>query len=150
MDNSPLWIQCNHYLTSRISDKILTTQPWVRDKVIFHNTTISSLSRSSLPTLKWLKSRFINSLLDRSLNKVSILITSNKVLCKARRNLKRKTFHSNMITLNINSRSKISLACPLHVTLWSLKTRKVCWNLVNTTIWWIKSSSQLANLKNTM
>lgn len=147
---SPLWTRCNRFLTSRTSDKTPITLLWGQDKEIFLNITINSLSRNSLRTLNWPRSSYINNQLDRNLNKVSIPITSSRVWCKANSsNRWRKISPSNMTILNTNNKSKISPVCPRHVTLWSLKTRKVYWNWVNTTIWCTKSSSQQAQLRST-
>jgi hypothetical protein len=114
--HSPLWTRCSPSLISRTSDKTLTILLSDRDKEIFLNTTINSLSRNSLLILNWLRSNCINSRLDRNLNKVSIPITSNRVWCKASSNLRRKTSPSNMTTLNTNNKSKTSHVCPRHVT----------------------------------
>lgn len=114
--HNPLWTRCSPSLISRTLDKTPTILLLGRDKEIFLNTTINSLSRNSLQTLNWLKSNCINSRSDRNLNKVSIPITSNKVWCKASSNLRRKTSPSNMTTQNTNNKSKTSHVCPNHVT----------------------------------
>ncbi len=114
--HSPLWTRCSPSLISKTSGKTPTIPLLGRDKEIFLNTMISSLSRNSLLILNLLRSNCINSRLDRNLNKVSIPITSNRVWCKVSSNLRRKTSPSNMTTQNTNNKSKISHVCPLHET----------------------------------
>ncbi len=126
---------CNQFRISKTSGKTLTTPRSVQDPEISHSKTISSLTRNSHRTHSCLNNRCHR-------NQISIPIT-NKALCRVSNSnslLKMSLF--NTTTQSINHRSKTCQGCRHLVTLWSLKTKRVCWNLGSMMMWCRRSLSR--------